>query len=245
MSATRNQEGLEVNPHQEDAAKAPEVDPRYFYMHNRPSDYVQVVQQKKLPFGWSLWALLTLAAVISAVIIGAGVGAGLGVKLADCKKSEPSSAPTETTENTETTACTTADSDDEDNSDGYAPKLPQDIVKLTKPAECAERGGPNEHRAIGGLKFKFYCGMDAQGSDKIKDLAALVTYTFDHCVDACEKMNELVIRNNNGSRCDSLVFGWQMSKAWDDLESNCWLKSGTSPDRTFNLPQYIYAETPE
>lgn len=88
MVATRFEEGLEVNTKHEDcAAKAPELDPRYFDMHkSRPSDYVHVVQQKKLPFGWSLWALLTLTVVISALVVGAGVGGGLGAKLAECKK---------------------------------------------------------------------------------------------------------------------------------------------------------------
>lgn len=80
-------EGIEVNTYQDDAAKAPEVDPRYFGMHNNgPSDRIHVVQQKRLPFGWSLWAWLTLAAVISALVIGAGVGGGLGSRLANCKK---------------------------------------------------------------------------------------------------------------------------------------------------------------
>ena len=90
--ATTRSEGIEVNTYQEDAAKAPEVDPRYYGMHtNRPSDYAHVVQKKKFPFGWSLWALLTFAAVISALVIGAGVGGGLGARLADCKKYAESS----------------------------------------------------------------------------------------------------------------------------------------------------------
>lgn len=157
-------------------------------------------------------------------------------------RSEPSPAPTETT------ACTTAGSGDEDannDSDGYAPKLPQDIANLTQPAECAELGGPNEHTAVSGLKYQFYCGMDAPGSDVIQDRAALVTYTFSDCVNACAKMNEFVVRNNNGSRCDSLVFGWQMSKEWGAHEANCWLKSGTAAEKiSFDQPEYIYAETP-
>ncbi|KAL1848353.1 hypothetical protein Daus18300_013635 [Diaporthe australafricana] len=177
------------------------------------------------------------------MVIGAGVGGGLGAKLAECKKSEPSAAPTETT------ACTTAGPDNGDASDdpdGYAPKLPKDIANLTQPAECAKLGGPNEHTAIGGLKYNFYCGMDAANSDKLKDLASLVTYPFPDCVEACAKMNELVVKNQNGSRCDSLVFGWQMSKDWKAHESNCWPKSGTAAEKiNFNKPQYIYAETPQ
>lgn len=106
--------------------------------------------------------------------------------------------------------------------------------------------GPNEHTAIGGLKYQFYCGMDAPGSYEIQDRAALVTYTFSDCVNACTKMNEFVVRNNNGSRCDSLVFGWQMSKEWGAHEANCWLKSGTAAEKiSFDQPEYIYAETPE
>lgn len=158
-------------------------------------------------------------------------------------RSEPSSAPTETS------PCKTAGSGDEvdsNNSDGYAPKLPKDIANLTQPAECAELGGPNEHTAISGLKFQFYCGMDAPWSVEIKDRAALVTYTFSDCIDACAKMNEFVVRNNNGSRCDSLVFGWQMSKEWEAHEANCWLKSGTAAEKiNFDQPEYIYAEAPK
>lgn len=87
MAATRFEAGLEVKNDEDHAAKAPEVDQRYFGMYNnRPSDPVHIVQRKKLPFGWSLWALLTLAAVISALVIGAGVGGGLGAELAECKK---------------------------------------------------------------------------------------------------------------------------------------------------------------
>jgi hypothetical protein len=69
------------------ASNAPEVDPRYFDMHNKSPDQVQVqvVTQKKLPFGWSLWALLTLAAFISALCIGAVVGGILAKELANCK----------------------------------------------------------------------------------------------------------------------------------------------------------------
>ncbi|KAG6364013.1 hypothetical protein INS49_009116 [Diaporthe citri] len=228
MATTCNEAGLEVDNYQDQAAKAPEVDLRYFDTHkSRPSDYVHVVQQKKLPFGWSLWVLPTLAAVVSALVIGAGVGG----------------APTDTA------ACTTAGSGDEDASNdgnGYAPKLPQDATNLTQPAECAERGGPNEHTAVSGLKYQFYCGMDAPWSGEIKDRTALVTYTFSDCVEACARMNEFVVRNNNGSRWDSLVFGWQMSKELENHEANCWLKGGTAAEKiSFNQPEYIYAETPE
>ena len=71
----------------DNAANAPEVDPRYFDMHNKSPEQVQVqvVTQKKLPFGCSLWALLTLAALISALCIGGVVGGILGKQLADCK----------------------------------------------------------------------------------------------------------------------------------------------------------------
>jgi hypothetical protein len=88
--------------------------------------------------------------------------------------------------------------------------------------------------------------MDTPVSDGIKDLVGLVAYTFSDCIDACTIMNENVARNKNGSSCDSLVFGWQMSDAWEAFGSNCWLKSGTAANKiNFNQPQYIYAETPE
>ena len=71
----------------DNAANAPEVDPRYFDMHSKSPDEVQVhvITPKRLPFGWNLWALLTLATFISALVIGAVVGGILGKELADCK----------------------------------------------------------------------------------------------------------------------------------------------------------------
>lgn len=87
MEAVRHEEGLEVNPYQDYAAKPPEPGPNYLDIHSHsPSNHAPMVQQKKLPFGWSLWALLTVAAVITALIVGAGVGGGLGASLANCKR---------------------------------------------------------------------------------------------------------------------------------------------------------------
>lgn len=87
MAATRIEGGLEVNTYEERAAQAPELDPRCLDMPNKKlSNHFHAVQPIKLPFGWSLWGLLALAAVISALVVGAGIGGGLGAQLADCKK---------------------------------------------------------------------------------------------------------------------------------------------------------------
>lgn len=59
--------------------------------------------------------------------------------------------------------------------------------------------GLNEDTATSGLKYQFYCGTDAPGGSQIKDLAGPMTCTFSDCRDACAKMNDFVVRNNNGS----------------------------------------------
>lgn len=88
MMALTGSEGIEVvNPYQHDAAISPDIDQRYFGVHNNlPTKHIHVERHKRLPFGWSTWALLILAAIISAVVVGAGVGGGLGAKLANCNK---------------------------------------------------------------------------------------------------------------------------------------------------------------
>ena len=76
----RRHDGMEVFT--DSAAHAPEV-----YHHKEPiTNYTQVVEVRKGPFGLSIWSLCTLVAIITAVIVGASVGGGLGAALASCKR---------------------------------------------------------------------------------------------------------------------------------------------------------------
>lgn len=265
-------EGIEVvNANQSHTAIPPHIDQQYFAVHNNlsPERVYYVEKQKKLPCGLGFWACSTLAAIISAVVAGAGVGSGVGARLARCEKyvisevitkfiiyshaslsrPEPSPASAETAAPSGAAACPTTSSDDAYNSNdsnGYSPRLPQDIANLTQPAVCAERGGPNEHTSTSGLKYTFYCAKDTSVGDGTSNLVGIVAYTFSNCIDACANMNEFFARTKNGTQCDSLVFGWQISNAWRDLRANCWLKSSKMADKlSFDNAQYIYAEAPE
>lgn len=124
--------------------------------------------------------------------------------------------------------------------------MPNNVGNLTQPAECDERGGPNEHTSTSALKFTFYCAFDAPSSDRIEDLVGILAYTFDDCVDACANMNRQTASNDAGRRCESVVFGWQLGREWEQHKANCWLKSGRVEEASrFDAPRYIYAEAPE
>ncbi|KAJ4005953.1 hypothetical protein NW766_010777 [Fusarium irregulare] len=224
----------------DNAANAPEVDPRYFDMHNKSPEQaqIQVVTQKKLPFGWGLWALLTLAALISALCIGGVVGGILGKQLADCKSSL---SPTATqTMSPESTLCSAAEPDD---NNGYAPVLAKDIANLTKPDECASPGGPHKIASSGRLLYTYYCDFNAPSSSEIHDQQRFLAYTLRDCIDACTNMNQLV--KDNGAQCDSVVFSWALEKYPDNRKGNCWLKSGRASKKVeFTSAGNIYAEAP-
>ncbi|RBR20354.1 uncharacterized protein FIESC28_05318 [Fusarium coffeatum] len=231
----------------DNAANAPEVDPRYFDMHNKSPDQVQVhvVTQKKLPFGWSLWALLTLAALISALCIGGVVGGILSKQLADCKSSL---SPTTTqTSSPESTSRPAAEADD---TNGYAPVLAKDIVNLTRPDECASPGGPHKIPSTGGLLYTYYCDFNAPSSSEIHDQQRFLAYTLRDCIDACTNMNQLVKddhgkNNSNRTKCDSVVFSWALEKYSRNRNGNCWLKTGRAAEKVeFISVGNIYAEAP-
>ncbi|CAG7558101.1 unnamed protein product [Fusarium equiseti] len=233
--------------HHGNAATAPEVDLRNFGKNSESPGQVHTVKEKKLPFGWSLWALLTLAATISAVCIGAVVGGVLGKELADCKFS-PSPTATETTSRAGNASCPAAEADETSD---YAPIPPKDMINLrnlTKPDNCERPGGPHDIRSSSGLQYTYYCDFDAPSSDDIHDEQRFLSYTLLDCLNACTYMNQLselnrIEHNSNGSRCDSVVFSWEITESWQDGYANCWLKSGRAERKqTFTIPGTIYAE---
>ncbi|RFN48649.1 hypothetical protein FIE12Z_7115 [Fusarium flagelliforme] len=232
--------------YQDNAAKAPEVDPRNFGTLSESPGQVHSVEEKKLPFGWSLWALLTLAATISALCIGAVFDSH-----ADDPafiRSSPSPTATQTTSPAENTSCPAAEADDTSD---YAPVLPKDMINLrnlTKPDNCERPGGPHDIRSSSGLQYTYYCDFDAPSSEDIHDEQRFLSYTLLDCIDACTYMNQLaelnrIEHNSNGSRCDSVVFSWEITESWQEGYANCWLKSGAAERKqTFTIPGTIYAE---
>jgi hypothetical protein len=88
MSQTQqlpDSEGLQVDTHAEQAAKAPEVagynQNGHYYVS---SEYQSPAPQgQRPPFGLGLWAFAGLVALLTAIVVGAGVGGGLGAALAN------------------------------------------------------------------------------------------------------------------------------------------------------------------
>lgn len=89
MHQPQDSEGLQVDTHSQQAAKAPEVaqygpDGNPYYL---PPGYQPSSGQKpqNIPFGLGVWTFAALVALLTAIVVGAGVGGGLGAALANAK----------------------------------------------------------------------------------------------------------------------------------------------------------------
>ncbi|KAF5024190.1 hypothetical protein F66182_3704 [Fusarium sp. NRRL 66182] len=227
MASAQGHDGLQT--YSDNAAHAPEVDPRNYYNKETPSSYVHVSHERKLLFGWSLWLWFTIVAVVVALVVGAGVGGGLGAALAKCNDSSlpevsasacPTVVPSDGSDSNDT--------DTETSTDEYTPRSPKDVTSLSIPSECAEPNGIGEHFS-NRIKYTYYCGYDFPGHDVVN----MISYTFFDCVHACEQMNAFT----GGARCDNVVFHRNMSLALKNWNGNCWLKTGKKesfPDNEYN-----------
>ncbi|RFN43967.1 hypothetical protein FIE12Z_11793, partial [Fusarium flagelliforme] len=173
----RRHDGMEVFT--DSAAHAPEV----YHPKEPVTNYTQVVEVRKGPFGLSIWSLCTLVAVITAVIVGAGVGGGLGAALASCKSSsssgsvlspvaEASSYPTPTSTASTTTETSTIE---DTTTDFYEPTAPDQVANLTLPSACSSKNGQGSHTTLNGYVFSYTCGFDFPGPQN--DIAPIIAYT--------------------------------------------------------------------
>ncbi|KAH6980182.1 hypothetical protein EDB82DRAFT_280143 [Fusarium venenatum] len=238
-------DGLQVDTHAEQAAKAPEVagynqNGQYYV----PAGYeAPAPQGQRPPFGLGLWAFAGLVALLTAIIVGAGVGGGLGAALAnkssDCSAdtladSESASAPSATAE---PTSCPTFDNSTSDNDTApYVPKSPSKVVSLE--LECPEKMNDETiYKANNGYEFKWWCGVNVPQGERAKeggvvfDYLALFAYTIDDCMEACGNMNQKDDENDTGLRCRSIIFSRLMQSAAEGTQNgNCWLKNGSKSE---------------
>ncbi|GKU06855.1 hypothetical protein FLAG1_09726 [Fusarium langsethiae] len=242
-------DGLQVDTHAEQAAKAPEVaaynQNGHYYV---PAGYeAPAPKGQRPPFGLSLWAFAGLVALLTAIIVGAGRYSS------DCSAdtsgdSESASAPSATAE---PTSCPTFDNSTSENDTApYVPKSPFKVVNLE--LECPEKmNDETRYKSNKGYEFKWWCGVNAPQGDRAKeggvvfDYLALLSYSIDDCMEACGNMNQKDDDNNTGVRCRSIVFSKRMSAEMDGQNGNCWLKNASKSEGGnwgFKDPNFAYAE---
>ncbi|KAJ4246388.1 Hypothetical protein NCS54_01225700 [Fusarium falciforme] len=261
MHQPQDSEGLQVDTHSQQAAKAPEVaydqngNPYYL-----PPGYQPPSGQKSqnIPFGLGVWTFAALVALLTAIVVGAGVGGGLGAALANAKSDDncsaataASAAPVETSTPTECTAApeTTTTSADNDTAP-YVPR-PADEVQLLELDCPKDKSEATSFKSSKGYDFKWWCGVNAPAGSQaeeggvISDASPLIAYTLQDCLNACSAMIDKDENEGSGVKCRSVVFGKRMSEELGRWGVNCWLKNGTKTKGSewgFKDDWYAYAE---
>ncbi|KAM5350067.1 hypothetical protein ACJ41O_006572 [Fusarium nematophilum] len=249
MTATRDDEGLQVDYDRDRAARAPEaaapydqnnshftLGGQYTAIAAKDEQYNSanhiIAQQQKVPFGLSILNFGILVAVVTTAIVGGGIGGGLGAALAKCNNSESSEAPSGLNK------CDQSDSSNDPND--YAPIPAAQVRNLT--LNCPENGPNGTLRTENGYRFHSYCGVNAPetGDGNINDIVSIWAYYFDDCIGACAEMTK-----NNETVCDSVFFRSNMNVSTAQY-GNCWLKSGKLKSGDSAWTQYqsgrVYAE---
>ncbi|KAM0563089.1 hypothetical protein ACHAPJ_001935 [Fusarium lateritium] len=254
MSQLPDSEGLQVDPRNEHAAKAPELASAYDQHGNYygPPGYNQEPPKSRIPFGLGVWTFAALVALLTAIVVGAGVGGGLGAALAnkssDCSSDSPAaSAATSAAEATDTPTPTTSDSS---GTATYVPKAPSDVASLA--LDCPDKKNKEtKYKTSNGWEFNWWCGVNAaQGTPAkdggiVGDVAPLIAYSIEDCMMACAAMTQRDEDSNSGARCKSFVFGKRMSAEIENLGVNCWLKNASKAEGGnwgFKDDWYAYGE---
>ncbi|KAM0495600.1 hypothetical protein ACHAP8_007865 [Fusarium lateritium] len=245
-------EGLQVDTHAQQSAKAPEVVPYSQNGHNHVPEYEAPTSKgQKPPFGLGLWAFAGLVALLTAVIVGAGVGGGLGAALknksSDCQEENASaSSPA----NVEPTSCPTQSNNTSDNDTApYVPKPPSEVtaLRLTCPDDKRNETKYKSHK---GYEFRWWCGVDAPEGQKSKEGGdiydmPIFSYTIGDCMEACANMYKKGSGNKIETNCKSIVFSMRMARYFNDHNANCFLKNGSKTvgsKWTFDDEYFAYAE---
>ncbi|KAF5009943.1 hypothetical protein FDECE_3849 [Fusarium decemcellulare] len=269
MQQHQENEGLQVNHNEEQAAKAPEFAGYYANGTGNDGYYTPPGYQaaapaaagQKIPFGLGVWTFGALIAILTAIIVGAGVGGGLGAALANSNSescSAATAAPLETSQPT-ATECATPETTDTNNTSAdndtapYVPR-PAKSVKLLELDCPADKTKQTSFKSSKGYDFKWWCGVNAAANTPaeeggmVADVSPIIAYTLDDCINACSAMIEKDEKEGTGVKCRSIVFGKRMSAELDAWGVNCWLKNATKErggEWGFKDDFYAYAELDE
>ncbi|KAF5021119.1 hypothetical protein F66182_6819 [Fusarium sp. NRRL 66182] len=255
MSQIPDNEGLQVNPDAE-AARAPEVAPGYHKdgTYYSPPGYqqppLQPQQQQRLPLGLGVWTFAALVALVTAIVVGAGVGGGLGAALASKSNEECAVAtPVATSEPTECPTPNEGNSTANDTAP-YVPRPASSVESLE--LKCPEsKNEETKYKSNLGYDFRWWCGVnapqgeEADGGGIVGDIAPIVAYTIQDCMNACGAMIQKDDRFDTGANCRSIVFSKFLQEEMENQGANCWLKNGTKQrggNWGFRADHFAYAE---
>lgn len=114
----------------------------------------------------------------------------------------------------------------------YIPKKPTEVDRLV--LDCPEDfEEATEYTAVKfQTEFRWYCGVDSSGGkdangDPIVDIAPIIAYSIEDCMDACAGVAANFGRRNSGVNCKAVTFRSRMKDFVSGGGANCWLKNGT------------------
>ncbi|KAJ1324013.1 serine/threonine kinase PknH [Microdochium nivale] len=188
-----------------------------------------------------------IAAGVAALLVGAAVGGGLGASLSSCR-SELRTASTLLSAETNTAATETITQPGPAGSNsgfsttttttnglfvGYKPAAPAMVDTIS--VDCrALAAQPQKSLA---QIYSAYCGVDLStgsrpamggGSVAVADMVGIVAYSLEACLDACSTVNVIAYRAKTETKCHAVTFRWDLAKAWERSNANCWLKNATA-----------------
>ena len=86
------------------------------------------------------------------------------------------------------------------------------------------------------------CGYDSVG----KDIVGIWAYTFQACVDACNKSKEFAkASGGNITERKALTWAAEMAPIYERLHANCWLKYGISDLVLSDMPKVASVNLPD
>lgn len=251
-SATTDQPGIEVmaevpgtsrydvsaNPRYLSARKPVPIyssDPALAYSDNVIQPHSSPLQRLKAIFlgSGNTTVPFVIGFLCSTVIFGAVLGGGLGSPLASCQRSVKSLEASITSVPASATRTSTAPIASNTTNvllQNYRAADHDDVDTLYNTCTQATVVNTWGDTYIPFCAQDFNNGFPAAEGGICTDLAALIAYSFDDCMDMCSGFNSKAVENGFPLRCRSITFIVSMknSTAWQ--RSNCWLKNGTLRD---------------
>ncbi|RSM10001.1 hypothetical protein CDV31_007407 [Fusarium ambrosium] len=261
MPSHSDSEGLQV-----DMTNAPEVahlygqhklyynPPEYRHPESEPESEPSL-QKKQIhvPFGLGIWTFGLLIGVLVAAVVGAGVGGGCAAALGNCSSNITECTECSEAAPVETISCPSIEPNNtssENTTDPYVPRRASAVesLELNCPTDFRQR---TVFKSNKGYEFSWYCGVNVPAGDPAKgggimgDVAPIIAYTLEDCLNACAAMIDRDENRGTGVKCKSVVFDRRMAEMVGKLGANCFLKNGTKPEGGewgFDNDDMAYAE---
>lgn len=268
MSALQNSYGPEVTPYQTSPDQTPPEHDSSSQMakgltkEERAPEVVMTPPSRRrkilgLPrkFFFALVALIIV--VVLAVAIGVGVGVGTkhsSSSSSEADKSEQSSSSTSVTARSTLSSSTIPSASVATSPSSSPSSSASPITSGTHGVadnSCTFKQ-PKTYNSGDGTQFTQFCFTDwpknqpsANGKTNVTDLKALITYTFEACMDACAEYNDDLENKDSDTPCRAVTYNANLTQAIEetDHDGNCWLKNTKGKDKqgTAEVASAVYA----